>query len=77
MSIVRNPNYDEFDMEKHAIIKKYFSRIFTVLTPEIRDQLEKLDLSEQKKKQLKKELAFLTIPKQKEYLKEIQDRKMS
>lgn len=74
MSIVSNPKNDELDIEKLSIIKKYFSRIFTVLNSDIRHQLEALDIPENKKKKIRKELAFLPISKQKEYLQEIRDR---
>ena len=62
-----------FDLEKNNIIKKYFRRIFTVFKPEIRDKINKLNISEKKKKKLKKELAFLPPHKQREYLKEISE----
>lgn len=52
-------------------MKKYFSRIYTVLKPDIRDRLEDLNISEKKRKKLKKELAFLSEEKQYEYLDEL------
>ncbi|MBN1801644.1 MAG: hypothetical protein JW891_09080 [Candidatus Lokiarchaeota archaeon] len=69
--MVSNQNKDKFDIEKLNIVKKYFSRIFTVLKPEIRHELDILDIPDQKKKELKKALAFLSYSKQKKYLKEI------
>ena len=62
---------DNIDIEKIGIVKKYFSRIFTTLNPDIRAKLNNLDVSEKKKKKLKRELAFLSDEKQKEYIDEI------
>ena len=62
---------ENLDIEKIGVVKKYFSRIFTTLSPEIRDKLNNLNISEKRKKKLKKELAFLSDVKQREYLDEI------
>ncbi len=51
-------------------IKKYFSRIFSVFSKEVRDKLKSLNLSKKKKKILKKELAFLPEKKQITYIDE-------
>ncbi|MFW9898935.1 MAG: hypothetical protein ACFFDO_06710 [Candidatus Thorarchaeota archaeon] len=59
-------NFEELD-----IVKKYFSRIFTVLDAKIRERLKNLNVSEEKKKILLKELAFLNEEKQTEYLDEL------
>ncbi|MFX0007273.1 MAG: hypothetical protein ACFFAV_11180 [Candidatus Hermodarchaeota archaeon] len=59
------------DLEEIPEIKKYFSRIYTVLSKEIRDRLRELNLSKVKKKRIKKELAFLSKDKQIEYLDEL------
>ena len=64
---------DDGDFEKVGVVKKYFSRIYTVLKPDIRERLENLDIPEKKKKKLKKELAFLSEEKQYEYLDEFSD----
>lgn len=65
-------NLDENrDLEEIPEIKKYFSRIYTVLSKEIRDRLRELNLSKVKKKRIKKELAFLSKDKQIEYLDEL------
>lgn len=59
------------NLEEISEIKKYFSRIFTVLSKEIRDRLKNLDIPKEKKKFLKKELAFLSKENQIKYLDEI------
>ena len=59
------------DIEDIPEIKKYFSRIYTILSKEIRDKLRDLDVSKEKKKKIKKELAFLSKDKQIEYLDEL------
>ncbi|MFX0083496.1 MAG: hypothetical protein ACFE94_17250 [Candidatus Hodarchaeota archaeon] len=62
---------NEKDLEEISEIKKYFSRIFTVLSNEIREKLKNLDISKEKKKILKKELAFLSKRDQMKYLDEL------
>jgi hypothetical protein len=64
-------NDDDGDFEKIGVVKKYFSRVYTVLKPDIRDRLENLNIPEKKKKKLKRELAFLSEEKQYEYLDEL------
>ncbi len=59
------------DIEDIPEIKKYFSRIYTILSKEIRDKLRDLNVSKEKKKTIKKELAFLSKEKQIEYLDEL------
>ena len=63
---INEKNFEEID-----IVKKYFSRIFTILDSKIRERLKKLNVSEEKKKILLKELAFLNDEKQNEYLDEL------
>lgn len=63
---VNNKNFEEI-----SAVKKYFSRIFTILSKEIREKLMNLNVSEEKRKMIKKELAFLSKEKQKEYLDEL------
>ena len=63
---VNDKNFEELD-----IVKKYFSRIFTVLDAKIRERLIKLKVSEEKKELILKELAFLNDEKQGEYLDEL------
>ena len=59
------------DLEDIPEIKKYFMRIYTVLSKEIREKLKRLDVSKEQKKKIKKELAFLSQDKQIEYLDEL------
>lgn len=58
------------DLEEISEIKKYFSRIYTVLSKDIREKLKQLKVSKEKKKKIRKELAFLSKKKQNEYLDE-------
>lgn len=69
VKIKRDMNNKNF--EENKVVKKYFSRIFTVLTKDIREKLMNLNVSEKKRKMIKKELAFLTKERQKEYLDEL------
>ena len=62
---------NETNFEEISEIKKYFARIFTVLSKEVRDRLKDLDISKEKMKILKKELAFLSKKNQIKYLDEI------
>ena len=59
------------DIEEIPEIKKYFMRIYTVLSKDIRERLKNLNLPKEKKKKIKKELAFLSKEKQIEYLDEL------
>ena len=59
------------DFEEIHAVKKYFARIFTILSKEVRDKLMNLNVSEEKRKTLKRELAFLSKDRQKEYLDEL------
>ena len=63
---INNKNFEEI-----KTVKKYFARIFTILSKEIREKLLNLNVSEEKRKKIKKELAFLSKKKQKEYLDEL------
>ena len=56
------------DFEEIPAVKKYFARIFTTLSKEVREKLTNLNVSEEKRKKIKRELAFLSKEKQKEYL---------
>ncbi len=67
-----NGDLKEKDLEDISEIKKYFMRIYTVLSKDIRDKLKTLDLDKEKKKIIKKELAFLSKEKQIEYLEELE-----
>ena len=66
-----NGDLEEEDLEDIPEIRKYFMRIYTVLSKEIREKLKHLDLDKEKKKKIKKELAFLSKDKQIEYLEEL------
>lgn len=63
------------NFEKLEIVKKYFGRIFNVLSKDVRLKLLKLQLSETELKEIKKELAFLPEEKQKEFLRELTRKK--
>ena len=62
---------EESSFEKYEVVKRYFSRIFTVLSKEVRQELLELDLTKEQLKEVKKELAFLPEDRQKEYIKEL------
>ena len=70
MSNDKNDNHKGF--EKLEIIKRYFSRIFTILPKYTRERLTRLNLSKEELKEVKTELAFLPIDKQKDYLDELE-----
>ena len=59
------------DFEEINAVKKYFARIFTILSKEVRNKLMNLNVSEERRKEIKKELAFLSKEKQREYLDEL------
>jgi hypothetical protein len=63
---------EEKDLEEISEIKKYFSRIFTIIPKEIKERIKNLNLSREKKKILKKELAFLSLENQLKYLDELE-----
>lgn len=62
---------DDGDFEKIGVVKKYFSRIYTVIKPDIRERIDDLNIPDKKKKKLRKEIAFLSEEKQYEYLDEL------
>ncbi len=70
---------DGFDFEKLDIIKNYFSKIFSVLSEDIRDKLLKLKVSKEDLKSILKRIAFLPEEKQRlfigELLKDIDEEK--
>ena len=66
-----NNEINNKDFEEIKTVKRYFARIFTLLSKEIREKLMNLNVTEEKRKKLKKELAFLSKEKQKEYLDEM------
>ncbi|MFW9828891.1 MAG: hypothetical protein ACFFEY_14980 [Candidatus Thorarchaeota archaeon] len=62
---------NEKELEEIPEIKKYFMRIFTVISKEVREKLNNLEIDKEKKKKIKKEIAFLSKDKQLEYLDEL------
>lgn len=73
--LVVNISDDSNGFEKLDLIKKYFSRIFTVLSKEVRHQLMSLGLSKEELKEIKKEIAFLSEEEQINYLEELSKKK--
>ena len=69
MVLINNNENGGFD--KLDVVKRYFYRIFTVLSKDVREQLMNLNLPKDELKEVKKELAFLSEEKQKEFLKEL------
>ena len=59
------------DKEDKKVVKKYFSKIFTILSKDIREQISELKISKKEKNELLKELAFLSKEEQAKYIKEI------
>jgi hypothetical protein len=68
-------NEDENSFEKYEVVKRYFNRIFNVLSREIRQELLELDLTEEELKEIKKELGFLREAQQKQYINEFIENK--
>ncbi len=64
-------NDENGGFEKLDVVKRYFYRIFTVLSKDVREQLMNLNLPKDELKEVKKEIAFLSEEKQKEFLKEL------
>ena len=58
------------ELEEIPEIKKFFSRIYTVLSKDIRERLKHLNVSKEKKKKIRRALAFLPRKKQNDYLDE-------
>lgn len=69
MVLINNDENGGFD--KLDVVKRYFYRIFTVLSKDVREQLMNLNLPKDELKEVKKELAFLSEEKQKQFLKEL------
>ncbi len=64
-------NNENGGFDKLDVVKRYFYRIFTVLSKDVREQLMNLNLPKDELKEVKKELAFLSEEKQKQFLKEL------
>ena len=73
MVIMINDNENNF--EKYEVVKRYFARIFNVLSKEIRQELLELDLTKEELKEVKRELGFLPENEQKKYIKEFIENK--
>ncbi|MBD3339253.1 MAG: hypothetical protein GF353_09090 [Candidatus Lokiarchaeota archaeon] len=71
MVIRTHKDSKDINFEEFKVVKRYFSRIFTVLSDEMRERLIRLNLSDDQKNEIKKELSFLSINKQREYLEEL------
>jgi hypothetical protein len=50
------------------LVKEYFSKIFTLLSKEIRKKIKNLDISKKERKEILKELAFLSKEQQIKYI---------
>lgn len=62
------PVNDEKDKE---LIKEYFTKIFSVLSKDIKNEIKKLKISKKEKNELLKEIAFLTREEQVKYIEAI------
>ena len=63
---------EEKELEEIDEVKRYFARKYSVLSKEIRERLNQLNISQKKMRSLKKELAFLPEEKQHKYLDELE-----
>ncbi|MFX1338024.1 MAG: hypothetical protein ACFFDK_05405 [Promethearchaeota archaeon] len=59
------------DEKDKKLVKQYFSKIFTVLSKDIRKQIKDLEIPEKEKKDLLQELAYLTKEEQIKYIQAI------
>ncbi|MFX0042213.1 MAG: hypothetical protein ACFE8L_04820 [Candidatus Hodarchaeota archaeon] len=59
------------DLDEIKEVRAYWKRIYSVLRKDIREKLKNLNVSEEKKKSIIKELAFLSNKKQIKYLEEL------
>ncbi|KKL82851.1 hypothetical protein LCGC14_1980650 [marine sediment metagenome] len=57
-------------IEEIKEIKKYFKRIYTIVSKDVLEMIENLNLSKKKKKAILRELAFLPEEEQLKYLDE-------
>ena len=71
MRVLHISNNENEGFEKLDVVRRYFHRIFTVLSKDVREQLMDLNLSKDELKEVKRELSFLTEEKQKEFLEEL------
>ncbi len=56
------------DDKDKKVIKQYFTRIFTILSKDIRQKINELKIPKKEKKMIMKELAFLTAEEQAKYM---------
>ncbi|MFX1522463.1 MAG: hypothetical protein ACFFCC_03045 [Promethearchaeota archaeon] len=61
------------DEKDKKLVKEYFTKIFAVLSRDLREQIINLDLSKKEKRELLEELAFLTKEEQIKYIEAIVD----
>jgi len=67
----KNEKKENPSLKDQEVLKKYFSREYNLFTKEMRQKLGNLALSARDKTLLKREIAFLSEPKQREYFEEI------
>jgi hypothetical protein len=70
MVIEIKKDMDDKDPEDIFFNDTATTEIYTILSKEIRDKLKQLNVSKEKKKKIRRELAFLPKTKQIEYLDE-------
>ena len=59
------------DEKDKKLVKEYFSKIFAVLSKDLRKQIKDLKISKKEKKELLEELVFLTKEEQVKYIEAI------
>ncbi|MFX1385686.1 MAG: hypothetical protein ACFE9M_00590, partial [Promethearchaeota archaeon] len=59
------------DEKDKKLVKEYFSKIFSVLSKDLRKQINELKISKKEKKELLEELVFLTKEEQVKYIEAI------
>jgi hypothetical protein len=61
------------DEKDKKLVKEYFSKIFSVLSKDLREQISNLKISKKEKSKLLEELAFLTKEEQVKYIEALVD----
>ncbi|MFX1478721.1 MAG: hypothetical protein ACFFCI_11385 [Promethearchaeota archaeon] len=59
------------DEKDKKLVKQYFSKIFAVISKDLRKEIKKLKISKKEKKELLQELAFLTKEEQAKYVESL------
>lgn len=59
------------DEKDKKLVKQYFTKIFTVLSKDVKKKIKSLKISKNEKKELLEELAFLTKEEQVKYIEEL------